>query len=220
MKNKYLVKGIKWVFAYVIAAFILIYFGSCYNTKKAERQTNKALIIYPAVVAAIARTAFPCYVVKSENKIDSADYKKWKDSVNILNDIYDDIFNQIQPVLIHDTTNNCLLFKDNEIKFRLQIDNQKKLIAGLNYKIDNIKPIIDSSKSWFKDSADMEVYISIIDDKDKEIAERDKTIIKLQANSNTDSDTIKRKNKWILYLWLAVAVSAIGIILKLIIKLK
>ena len=197
----------------LLIALAAIAFFSCNGVKKATRQTNHALVFYPAVVANIARTAFPCYVIKTENKIDSADYKIWKDSVYFLNAFYADLFNQIEPVFIHDTTNNCLAYKDNEVKYKKQIDTQKKLIAGLNYQIDHIKPIHDTTNNWYKDSADMKVLISII-------AERDITITKLQAKLTTDSETISRKNKMILGLWLAMALGIVGIIIKLILKYK
>ena len=87
---------------------------SCNAEKKAIRQTHNALLKYPTVVAKIARDAFPCHVIRTENKIDSADFKLWKDSVDILNVFYTDLFNHIQPVLIHDTTNSCNAYKDND----------------------------------------------------------------------------------------------------------
>ena len=191
----------------------LMLLSSCSAEKRAIRQTNNALIKFPAVVAKIAREAFPCYVIKTENKIDSTDFKKWRDSVYTLNAFYNDLFNHIEPILIHDTTNNCTLYKDNEIKFLQKINYQKNLIAELNEKIDNIKPIKDSTKNWFEDSAKIEVMQSVINSQDGSIA-------KLQK-SNTDlSETVKRKNKWILYLWLAVALSIVGFIIKLILKYK
>lgn len=59
---------------YIIA---LLWFSltcaACYNTKKAERQTHKALIEYPEVVAKVARTAFPCILKKSDTTITNID---------------------------------------------------------------------------------------------------------------------------------------------------
>ena len=186
---------------------------SCNAEKKAIRQTHNALLKYPTVVAKIARDAFPCYVIKTTTTNDSTDFKLWKDSVDILNVFYTDLFNHIQPVLIHDTTNNCNAYKDNEVKYNKQIDIQSKLIAGLNYQIDNIKPIEDSTKNWWEDSAKINILQSVINSQDE-------TIVNL-GKENTDlSETVKRKNKWILYLWLAVALSLVGIIIKLILKYK
>lgn len=205
-------------FLMLIWGIALMLFSSCYNIKKAEKQTYKALAKFPVVVAKIARDSFPCYVIRAENKIDSAEFKKWKDSVNILNDFYDDLFKQIQPVVIHDTTNHCKAYKDNEIKFMAQIENQKKLISELNNKIDNTPPIKDSTKNWFKDSADMKILQSIIDDQDKDIYDRNINIAKLQAKSNADSETIKTKNKWLLYLSLALFFIIILLILNFTLK--
>jgi hypothetical protein len=42
----------------------LLILVSCYNTKKAEKQVNKALLNYPDAVATIARNAFPCTTTK------------------------------------------------------------------------------------------------------------------------------------------------------------
>lgn len=51
---------------------VLLLFTSCYSARKATEQTNKALVRYPAVVAKVARTAFPCIPVIT----DSSGYKE------------------------------------------------------------------------------------------------------------------------------------------------
>lgn len=204
---------IDWVLVIALLISLVALTCSCSSIKKAERQTHRNLLNYPGVVAKIARDAFPCYVIRTINKTDSADFKKWKDSVDIINAFYNDLFNHIEPTLIHDTTNNCREYKDNEIKFRQKIEYQKKLIAELNNKIDKTPPIKDSTKNWFKDSADIKILQLGIDNQNM-------TIAKMQHIIEADEETINRKNKMILYLWLAVAVSAIGIIIKLLIKFK
>lgn len=66
MKKCDVIEMVKWILSLVAGAAFLICFGGCYNSQKATKQTNKALIKFPAVVAKIARDAFPCIVVKSD----------------------------------------------------------------------------------------------------------------------------------------------------------
>jgi hypothetical protein len=60
--------------------------ASCYNQRKAEQQTQKALGRYPAVVADVARAAFPCNELLG---VDSSGYylvKRQQDSVYLILD--------------------------------------------------------------------------------------------------------------------------------------
>jgi hypothetical protein len=61
----------------ILVAIALIVFsatiGGCYTQKKATEQTNKALIKYPAVVAKIARDAFPCVTLKADTLVSVKD---------------------------------------------------------------------------------------------------------------------------------------------------
>jgi hypothetical protein len=45
---------------------LLTLFTGCYSAKKAEKQTNKALLNYPEKVANIARNAFPCITTATD----------------------------------------------------------------------------------------------------------------------------------------------------------
>lgn len=64
------------VLAIVVAIALIIFsatIGGCYTQKKATEQTNKALDKYPAVVAKIARDAFPCVTLKADTLVSVKD---------------------------------------------------------------------------------------------------------------------------------------------------
>jgi PBP1b-binding outer membrane lipoprotein LpoB len=54
------------VYSILVAAFLL---GGCYTQNKAVKQVNKALGIYPEIVARIALDSFPCNVIKVDTII-------------------------------------------------------------------------------------------------------------------------------------------------------
>jgi len=54
------------VYRILVAAFLL---GGCYTQNKAVKQVNKALGIYPEIVAKIALDSFPCNVIKVDTII-------------------------------------------------------------------------------------------------------------------------------------------------------
>lgn len=194
MKKKYLVEVAKWIFAYVVGFLTLIYFGSCYNTKKAEKQTRKALIEYPAVVAKIARDAFPCIITKSDTLI------SYTDTTIVVNcptgnDFEGGDISSSGEVIKHDTLN----VHDTVQHFR-------KVAIKIPLKIIDITQHI-------ADSAQNKVLQAGIDNLNM-------TIAKMQHTIESDTETIKSKNKMLLYLWLALALGVVGIILKLIIKSK
>src|SRR4051812_37882191 len=67
----------------ILGLTVALLLSSCYSQKKATEQTSKALDKYPGVVAAIARTAFPC-ITKA---IDSAKYLAAKRTTDSLTNV-------------------------------------------------------------------------------------------------------------------------------------
>ena len=194
MKRKLWVEVVKWVFAYVVAFIILIYFGSCSAIKKAERQTQNALIRYPAVVAKIAREAFPCIVTRSDTLI------TYTDTTIVVNcptgnDFEGGDISMAEDVVKHDTLNK----HDTIIHFR-------KVPFKIPFRTIDIKQHV-------ADSAQNKVLQSVIDT-------RDNTISKLQLVIDSNAETIKQKNKYVLAFWLMIGLFSLGFILKLIIKFK
>jgi hypothetical protein len=53
---------------------LLLLITGCYTAKKAEQQTNKALLNYPVVVAKVARDAFPC-ITKASDTVTRIEYE-------------------------------------------------------------------------------------------------------------------------------------------------
>ena len=187
---------LKSIMGWVIIIIIIAILFSCNAEKKAIRQTNHALVNYPAVVAKIARTAFPCIVTKSDTLI------TYTDTTIIVNcptgnDFEGGDISMAGDVVKHDTIN-----KHDTISIKRTV----KVPFILPVKTITVLKVVE-------DSAKIEVMQSIIN-------AQDDAIIKLQRDNSQFSETIKRKNKWILYLWLAVALSLVGIIIKLILKYK
>ena len=169
----------------LLIALAAIALFSCYNTKTAIKQTNHALVFFPAVVAKIARTAFPCISLKS-----------------------DTVITNIDTVVIVD----CPDFKEPD-SVQIKVHDTVK-IGRTTIKVPVTLPIRTITiLKVVEDSAKIKMLQSGID-------ARDLTIAKLQKDNGSLNEAIKRKNKWILYLWLAVALSIVGIILKLLIKFK
>ena len=197
MKNKIDIGTLKCVLGLIVLIIIVaIMSSSCYNTKKAIRQTNHALVNYPAVVAKIARTAFPCIVTKSDTLI------TYTDTTIIVNCPTGNDFEGGDIGINGDVVKHDTLNKHDTISIKRTV----KVPFILPVKTITVLKVVE-------DSAKIELMQT-------EVNSQDETIVNLEKENAQLSETVKRKNKWILYLWLAVAVSAIGIILKLIIKLK
>ena len=57
---------------------LLLVLSGCYSSKKAIIQVDKALSVYPEIVAKQIRDRFPCIPDTITKKIDSSEYKEWK----------------------------------------------------------------------------------------------------------------------------------------------
>ena len=168
--------------------------ASCYTIPKADRQIHKALRKYPTVVAKIARDAFPCIITKSDTLI------SYTDTTIVVNcptgnDFEGGDISSSGEVIKHDTLNIHDTFP-HFIKVPIKIPFKT---------IDITQHIADSAQN--------KVLQAGIDNLNM-------TIAKMQHTIESDTETIKSKNKMLLYLWLALAVGLVGIIVKLIIKFK
>lgn len=151
-------KLIKYLFNTVT---IIIVLNSCYTKKKAITQTNKALLNYPAVVANIARTAFPCDTVNIDSTDFNADVfmimnttKKVSDSINNLaKTLKNRLDNMLSDSLAKADCPDLLLNLEEYSKERdkevIQLSNT---ISSLQNKIKNIRPIkettLDHAIEW------------------------------------------------------------------------
>ena len=144
---------------YLIALFwFSLTCAACSNSKKAAQQTQKALIKYPDVVAKIARTAFPCIVLKLDTvfkvrdttiwiecpTITIADSIKVHDTINIKRTIKVPVTLPIRTITITKT-----------IEDSAQIELLTNYIDSQNLEIEKIK----------KQKADSEKQIAILEKK-------------------------------------------------------
>lgn len=174
---------------------------SCYSEKKAIDQTDKALKIYPDLVANIARKNFPCITTSSIKTTDSTAYKQWQDSVNKLNSFYQDLINSIEPVEIHDTiTAGCEGYEANEQKYRQELSVKNRLIIELNRQIREVKPIHDTVKKLIEDSAKIKLLGAVIDIKERQLEESKKRIDQLDNDKKDLQTKLSKRNKLLLYL--------------------
>jgi len=172
-------KEVSW--SYLIIIFIsitllLIAFTGCDTAKRAVKQTNKNIENHPLAVLPIFRGKFPCITTGTEHKVDSTDYKIWKDSVDKINAFYGDLLANIEPEIIHETdSSNCEEYKANAAKYKANDIKQKNIIAlkdnqiaALNERVNNVKPVKDSVLSKIKDSAEIKELLLVIAAKDKD----------------------------------------------------
>jgi len=60
---------------------LLLVLSGCYSSKKAIIQVDKALSVYPEIVAKQIRDRFPCVPDTITKKIDSSEYKQMEKTV-------------------------------------------------------------------------------------------------------------------------------------------
>lgn len=171
-----------------------ILLASCYNTKKAEKQTRKALVEYPSVVAKIARDAFPCIITKSDTLISYTDTTIFVNCPTG-NDFEGGDIAINGDVIKHDTLN-----KHDTVPHFIKVPIKIPLKT-----VDITQHVADSAQN--------KVLQSVIDT-------RDIAITKMQSVIDSDGETIKQKNKYVLAFWLIVGLFSAGIIIKLILKFK
>ena len=188
MKFKSDIDTLKCILGLVLIAIILLILSSCYNMRKAVHQTNRALVEYPAVVAKIARDAFPCIITKSDTLI------SYTDTTIIVNcptgnDFEGGDISMAGDIVKHDTLNKHDTFPHFiKVPFRIAFKT-----------IDITQHIADSAQN--------KMLQSVIDN-------RDITISKMQLVLDSNAETIKRKNKYVLAFWVIIGLFAAGIILK------
>lgn len=144
-----------YVWLAVVVAITMLLLSSCYSAKKAESQTNKALIKHPEVVAKIARTAFPCI----QKSADSTGYfiaLAQRDSVAAAADSLGNWITYLRGklsglVLDSLTAANCGELLQQVESYAKEVEQKN---AELSRQIKNIKPatilvpIEDSAKIW------------------------------------------------------------------------
>ena len=139
---------------------ILVLLASCYNSKQAVKQTNKALLNYPAVVAKIARDAFPCITIKADTIITTVDTTIMVDCPPI-----NDYINNI----VHDTLVKYVAGASRYIQVPVTLPIRTVTV---------IKIIEDSAKIKILQSA-VDIQNSTIIDNDKKINQKNKWLLYL-----------------------------------------
>lgn len=182
---------VDWLLVIVLCITLLALIVSCSTEKKAIRQTTNALIKYPAVVAKIACTAFPCIITKSDTLITYTDTTILVDcpTGNDFEDGKNEWGVKHDTLNVHDTVHHF-----------------SKVLIKIPFKTIDITQHI-------ADSAQNKILQSIIDTKDA-------TIIKLQATITEDQQKIDTKNKWIAGLALSILLSILGFVFKTLVKFK
>jgi len=166
-------------FAMLIAALLglllIFVFSGCYTDSKATKQVHKAIDKKPLIALPIFRGEFPCITTGTIRIIDSTDYKIWKDSVDKVNAFYGELLANIEPEIIHETdTLDCdqlkkdlAKYKGNDAKQKNIIGIKDKQISALNERINNVKPVKDSTSSQIED-------LSMVAEKDIQLNELQK----------------------------------------------
>lgn len=156
------------VYATLIFFLLVLFvaaFGSCYTQKKAQQQTQKALAVYPSIVADIARTAFPCVTTKADTIITTQDSLIYIDCPDIGNGSAEDfikdtivltkIVNSTKtikvPVLLPVKTVTVIKKVEDSAKIFLlnkQLEAEKKVSANNQAKADMLQRKSERKSKW------------------------------------------------------------------------
>ena len=124
---------------YIAIASLFILLG-CYNSRKAEKQLNKAQISYPEVVAKKTTQWYPCLPLRS--KIDSSLYKQWMRGIDSLNELY----NSFKPDTVYidniviDSA-ECLNYYRENVGLKSKLVRANQFISSFNKKV-LVMPVI------------------------------------------------------------------------------
>lgn len=191
------------IIIFICTALVLLALPGCYTNSKAAKQVHKAIDKKPLIALPIFRGEFPCITTGTVRIIDSTDYKIWKDSVDKVNTFYGELLANIEPEIIHETdTLDCdqlkkdlAKYKANDIKQKNIIGIKDKQISALNERINNVKPVKDSSASQIED-------LSRVKEKDVQLNE-------LQKKYDKQGDSLSFYKK--LSLWTSLILVALAI---------
>ena len=189
---------------YLIALFwFSLTCAACYNTKKAERQINKALIKYPVIVAQIARTAFPCIVLKLDTIFKVVDTTIWIECPTV----------GIDTSIANIDSSHTLTGKSPILSKYTHNRIQNKVPIKISLRIPTITKTIE-------DSAQIELLTNYIDSQNLEIEK----IKKQKADSEKQIAILEKKiitkNRIILILSLLIALPILAFLLKALYKLR
>ena len=191
----------------LLAAIILLTLISCskYTELAATKDVNRAYVNHPKVVAKIARDAFPCIPTKDTTIIiDSAKYKQWKNSTDSIVKSYEDFVNSLTPEVIVDSANceeNEAILKRNINYYKSIVTAKDGQIKALNIAISNSKPIVkEVTLPPVKDMADIEILNDALLKSVNETAKQKDYGESLEAK-------VAQKNKWLLYILIALLAS-------------
>lgn len=135
----------------VLAAIALF---SCYDTKKATKQTNRALLNYPAVVATIARNSFPCISLKSDTTITQIDTVVIVDCPDFSETVHDTLrINKTikVPITLPIRTISVLKIVEDSAKIKILqsiIDTRDATIIKLQATIADSERKIETKNKW------------------------------------------------------------------------
>jgi len=171
---------------------LLLVLSGCYSSKKAIIQVDKALSVYPEIVAKQIRDRFPCIPDTFKIKSDSSEYKRWKKQLDETIAFYDSLLNNVEPQVIFE--------KDlsDSMKVVVLLANNEKLNTKISYlektltKIISAKPPVIHDTIPIKDSA--EVYLAKTETAKEKILNE-----KLASENAVLKSKITKKNKeiWI-----------------------
>jgi hypothetical protein len=181
-------------------------FYSCYNSKKAAKQTDKALFYYPDVTTQKIRDKFPCTITSI-----TLDTTMLKTYANYSDSIIPLLQNEIDSLTLFQTTDTIQNYTDtgsysNCFSIKRQLD---KALQALNL-CRNIKPIKIPVYYTIKDSAESHLLNKQLSDM---TSDRDKV-------KDSWYQTKDKLNWWRIACLITWAIIAIVLVIFIFIKLK
>lgn len=172
----------------------LLILASCYNTRKAEKQVDKAMDTYPVETAKALRDKWPC--IPTATTTDSTAYKQYLEDLRAIEDFYAEV--DIEPA--RDT---LIESWEDSVKINYLRGQNKTILATLAKKDRYIADLIKTCR----DKPPIHDTIKIEDKASTFICESENTALKKTV---ADQDRkIERRGKWNLWLIIAVCVLAL-----------
>jgi len=197
-----------WLLMTILLGILLIaVFSGCYTEKKAIKQVDKAIVVYPVPASQEFRRFFPITTTGKSFSTDSAAYKESLDSLYSTRGWYETLIRGLETLPAHPVAQDtlCPELAKELIQANKKIDYQEQYIISMTDDFNHIQPVIINRVDTILDkSVAMEWEY-----KNQQLEKR------LTASQDETAQKEKSKEKW--FAWtVRLGVSSIILLLLLI----